>query len=139
MKGRILAIDYGDKRVGLAVSDEMRIIATPMETIEGKTRKELIEIIASAVKERGVTLIVLGLPLNMDGSEGNRARKTREFAGLLEERLELPVEFIDERLTSVQADALISERGISRRDRKKRGLTDKVAAIIILRSFLDKG
>ena len=130
----ILAIDYGEKRLGLAISDVLEMSANPLETIRSKSDEMDLEAIGKVVEQRGVELIVVGLPLNMDGSEGPMAQAARLFAGKIES-LGVPVETWDERLSSRAAEASLLEANLSRKKRK--GLRDKVAAAWFLQAFLD--
>jgi putative Holliday junction resolvase len=142
---RVLGLDYGTKTVGVALSDALMMTAQGLETIErksaGKLRRTLarIEEIIREYDEQGeqheVGLIVLGYPLNMDDSEGERCRATIEFQEALERRTGLPVVLWDERLTTVEADGILSEGGVRKKDRKT--YIDKVAAAIILQNYLD--
>ncbi|MHC4480127.1 MAG: Holliday junction resolvase RuvX [Planctomycetota bacterium] len=131
----ILGLDYGERRIGAAVSDELEIAAHPLPTIERDGQE--IERIASLVRERDATLVVLGMPLRMDGTEGTQARKVRGFAKALRKRLP-EVEFVlmDERLTTAQAHRALSEMGASMRQRRAR--VDRMAAQIILQRFLGR-
>ena len=135
---RIMALDYGSKTVGVALSDELLLTAQGHSIIrreaEKKLRKTLAEI-AQIAADNGVTEIVLGYPKNMDGSEGDRCEKTREFQALVEKRTGLPVTLWDERLTTVAADRAMDEAGL-RWDKKKEHV-DRIAAELILRGFLD--
>ncbi len=134
---RVLGLDIGDKRIGIALSDPMGIIAGALETYTRTRLAEDIAHIGSLCAESGVSRIVCGLPLHMNGLEGEQARKTREFVEVLRAALELPVHFIDERGTTKRArDALIE--GNMRRNRRKQTI-DKVAAVIILQDYLDGG
>ena len=133
---RILGIDYGDKRVGLAVSDEGGLIASGLPTFQRKGNdRPLIDHVRRLVEQYEVERIVVGLPLNMDGSIGPRARLTTEFANRLRNALGLDVETWDERLTSEQADRLMLAADLSRKKRKRR--IDRLAAHLILQSYLD--
>ena len=134
--GRILALDVGDVRIGIAVSDIMKIIANPLETYKrtGDLSKD-VAYIAKLCKEREVSLIVSGLPKNMRGEETLQTEKTRDFVAEVERQTGLPVEFIDERLTSVSAERVLIEGNVRRENRKK--VIDKVAATIILQNYLD--
>ena len=133
---RILGIDYGDRRVGIAVSDEGALIASGLPTFQRKGNdRGLIEHVRRLCEEYGVERIVVGLPINMDGSIGPRARLTAEFANRLRNALGLEVETWDERLTSEQADRLMLAADLSRARRKKQ--RDRVAAHLILQSYLD--
>jgi len=133
---RILGIDYGDKRVGLAVSDEGALIASGLPTFQRKGNdNELIEHVRRLCDEYGVERIVVGLPINMDGSIGPRARLTSEFANRLRNALGIQVVTWDERLTSEQAERLMLAADLSRAKRKKK--RDAIAAHLILQSYLD--
>ncbi len=135
---RFLGLDYGTKTVGVAISDPLLMSATPVETIwrerENKLRKTLARIEA-LVAEYQIKEVVLGLPLNMDDSFGDRANKTLEFKAMLEKRLGIQVNMYDERLSSFEAHELMRECGIKDVDHKKQ--IDKIAAMVILQGFLD--
>lgn len=135
--GRIMALDVGNVRIGIALSDLMGIIANPLETY---TRKGDIEkdvgYIVSLAKSREVTLIISGLPLDLKGREREQAEKTREFIDALEAACEIPVEYLDERFTTLSAERVLIEGNVRREDRKK--VIDKVAAAIILQNYLDR-
>ena len=136
---RILGLDYGSKTVGVAVTDPLGLTAQGVEIIRRKEENKLrrtyarIEELAS---EYGATAIVLGYPLNMDDTEGERARKTLAFKEALERRTGLPVFLQDERLTTVEADEIMIEAGLSREERKQH--VDRIAAQLILRDYLEK-
>lgn len=132
---RYLAVDYGDKRTGLAVCDAAETLATPYAVIETQNAAHLIEQIAQIAAKEGIEAIVLGLPLNMDGTEGSRAKRTRAFGRSLSERLDLPLEYHDERMSSYIADSFFAP-GLMTRDEKKKRM-DAVAAGVILQSFLE--
>ena len=133
----ILGLDYGSKTVGVAITDVLGLTVLPVTTIkrdrESKLRKTLAEIEA-LVEERRVEKIVLGLPLNMDGTEGERVEHTREFAEKLRLRVTVPIEFADERLTTMEAAEILDENGIPRCEQKK--VIDQVAAQLILEQYL---
>lgn len=135
---RIIALDYGSKTVGVAVSDELGLTALPLETIkrdkENKLRKTLARI-EEIIKERSISLIVLGKPLNMDDSEGERVKKTLEFGAALEKRTRLKVVLQDERLSSIEAKEILADSGIKKEDMKL--YIDSVAASVILRDFMN--
>ncbi|MDD6282584.1 MAG: Holliday junction resolvase RuvX [Oribacterium sp.] len=135
---RILGLDYGSRTVGVAISDPTGLIAQPLKTItrerESMLRKTLSEI-QEIVREYAVDRIVLGLPFNMDDTEGERARKTREFREKLSLRTEVPIIFMDERLTTVAAQEILDDSGIPRSEQKK--VIDQVAAGLILQTYLD--
>src|SRR5947209_16231279 len=101
---RVMALDYGTRRTGVAVCDELEITVRPVETIRGQNRQEALERAAALSQELGATQIVIGLPLNMDGTEGPAGKRTREFADMLGKMIEIPIELYDERLTSHEAE-----------------------------------
>lgn len=132
---RILAIDYGDARIGLAISDETEILASPIGTYASQSMRKDIDYIAALAKERDVGRIVLGLPINMDGSMGERADKTKSFGTVLERVSQIPVVYKDERLTTVSAERTLIECNMRREKRKQ--VIDTLSAQIILQSYLD--
>lgn len=132
MSGRVLAIDLGARRVGLAVSDPSGRIAQPAGTVERRSTAQVIEAIARVVEGLEVERIVVGLPRNMDGTEGKAARTARRFGARLQRRTARPVEFWDERLSTVEAERVLSSvRGVRRRQ-----VRDSVAASLILEGYL---
>jgi putative Holliday junction resolvase len=137
--GRIMGLDPGRKRIGVALSDESRLIASPLEVINRKAgpagTEAALDQVARLVEEHGVVEVVCGLPKNMDGSLGQAGRAVMEFARLLQDRLDCPVTLMDERLTSAQARRILIQADVSRAKRK--GATDKMAAALILQSKLD--
>ena len=133
--GRVLGLDVGDKRIGVAVSDETRLIASPYCVIQSVGWGPDSRKIADIMRETGAELIVSGLPYNMDGSLGFQAKKVQDFLRVVE-GLGFPVEWIDERLTTVTAQNALIEGGMRREDR--RGTVDKVAAAVILQAWLDR-
>jgi putative Holliday junction resolvase len=133
---RVLGIDHGQARIGLALSDSLRISAQPFEVIARKTDLLAAEQIAGIVRDNGVDRVVVGLPRNMDGSLGPQAERIKEFAELLETEMpDVSVLLWDERLTTAQSERLLIEAGTSRRKRKQK--IDKMAAAIMLQSYLD--
>ena len=135
---RIIGLDYGTKTVGVALSDESGLIAQPMETITRKHATKLRQTYArieEIISEYGVERIVLGLPKNMNNTQGVRVESTMEFKEKLERRTGLPVIMWDERLTTVAADRTMMEAGIRRENRKE--YVDKIAAAFILQGYLD--
>ena len=135
---RIMGLDYGSKTVGVAISDSLLLTAQGIETIERKEENKLRKTLArieTLVKEYEVEKIVLGLPLNMNDSIGERAEKTLEFKAMLERRTGLEVILWDERLTTVEAEQILIESNVRREDRKK--YIDKIAAGFILQGYLD--
>lgn len=131
---RILAIDYGKKRIGLAICDPDEKIASPLVVIKG--RGDLIKKILHHIENENVGAVVIGLPLNMDGSEGPQAKATRHFADQLRKRLNIPLHFQDERLSSFAADEKLAHIGLTRKKKTKR--RDAVAAANILQSFIEQ-
>jgi putative Holliday junction resolvase len=132
---RILALDHGTKRVGVAVSDELKMIAHPLEFIPAEPFADFLVRLKEILREKEVELVLLGMPRNMDGSYGPAALKVREFASALQAKIAIPIQFWDERLTSVQAQRFLIEGGVRRQDRKQK--VDKTAAAILLQSYLD--
>lgn len=133
---RVMAIDYGDVRIGIAISDMLKIISSPYETYKRINIQKDLEHISQIIKDKEVETVVIGLPLNMDGSEGNRAEVTREFGNLLLDNNEnIKIVYQDERLSSVEAEDILLEANV-RRDKRKQ-LIDQIAAQIILQSYLD--
>ena len=132
---RILAIDHGTKRMGIAISDEMRTIAQPLEFIAAEPLDRLFERLAQIIADKQVSLIVVGVPRNMDGTYGPAAVKVQEFVTALKERVTVPIKTWDERLTSVQANRYLIEADVRRSKRKEK--VDKTAAAILLQSYLD--
>ncbi len=135
---RIMGLDYGSKTVGVAISDSLLLTAQGIETIERKEENKLRKTLArieALVKEYEVEKIVLGLPLNMNDTIGERAEKTLEFKAMLERRTGLEVILWDERLTTIEAEQILIESNVRREDRKK--YIDKIAAGFILQGYLD--
>ena len=132
---RRLGIDHGERRVGLALSDEDGFIAHPRDTWHRKDPKQLLDRLVAFVEEEEVGEIVVGLPLHLDGREGASARRARRFAQLLGERTGLEVVLWDERLSTAAAQRSLSEAGVSAKEQKE--LVDRVAAAILLQSYLD--
>ena len=134
---RILGLDYGSKTVGVAMTDALGMTVEPYKTIqrdrESKLRQTLSEI-AEIVEQYQIKKIVMGLPLNMDDTEGDRAAKTRDFAEKLKLRVAVPIEFTDERLTTMEAEEILDQSGIPRSEQKK--VIDQVAAQLILEQYL---
>lgn len=132
---KILAVDYGDARTGLAVCDEMEMLASPLGTVHGAWQPKVAEQIAEKAKECGAKEIVMGYPLNMDGSAGDRAMKCKEFAQILEALTGLPVRMWDERGTTVSAHRMLNITNT--RGKKRKSVVDQVAAVVILQSYLE--
>lgn len=130
---KYLAIDYGDKRTGLATCDEGEIICSPLKVVVSDGR--LADNIVSVIEEYGIEGVVVGLPLNMDGTEGGQAKKVREFAEILEKQVNVPIFFQDERLSSFDADEKLA--GAELTNKKKKKVQDALAAASFLQGFLD--
>ena len=132
---RTAAVDYGEKRVGVAISDELGMLARPLATVESASPRQREQQTAQHLKDSGAGLVLVGLPRNMDGSEGPSAAAAREFGEKLRELSGLPVRFVDERLTTVQASRSLREAG--RDARKQKGVIDAASAVVMLQSWLD--
>ena len=136
---RKMGLDYGSKTVGVAMTDALGVTVMPFETItrkeENKLRRTLARI-AELVAQYEVDEIVLGRPVLMDGSDGERVEQTVIFKELLEKRVEVPIVFMDERLTTVEADEALREMDIPKSERKK--YIDQIAAVLVLRSYLNQ-
>ena len=133
---RIMAIDYGDARTGIAVSDLSRTLAGEAFTIQSWDPIAAADTIAQEAKQRDVGVLVLGYPRNMDGTDNPRTEKCRDFAALLREKSGLPVEFWDERRTTVDAHRILSEQ--NRHGKKRKAVVDAVAATLILEGYLNQ-
>lgn len=132
---RILAIDHGTRRMGIAISDELKTIAQPLEYIPAEPFAGFLTRLKALLSDKQVELIIVGMPRNMDGSYGTAAEKVREFISTLRTELNLPVRTWDERLTSVQANRLLIEGNVRREKRKQK--VDQMAAALLLQSYLD--
>ena len=132
---RILGIDYGDARIGIALSDELGILASPLQTYKSQSMRKDIDYIANISKENNCGKIVVGLPLNMNGTEGDRVSKTKSFGNVLEKVAGVPVVYKDERLTTVQVERVFEQANVKKDKRKQ--IVDKTAAVLILQSYLD--
>jgi len=133
---RVLGIDLGSRRIGLAVTDGLGLTAQPRATVARHGGARDIETIATALRECGADRIVLGLPLDPEGGEGPAARRARAFAGKLSAALHLPVELVDESFSTVEAEAVLLAADVSRARRKQ--VVDKLAAAVILQRWLDQ-
>jgi putative Holliday junction resolvase len=132
---RTLGIDYGTVRLGIAVSDDLGMIATGRESIRVRTMQDAVARTVEAVRNYEAARVVVGLPLNMDGSSGPMAETVKVFVGKLGDELDVPIETWDERMTSQEAERVLIEADVSREKRKK--VIDKMAAQAILQSWLD--
>lgn len=135
VKGKVMALDLGDKRIGIALSDTLRIIASGYEVWQRQSRREDFAHYAAIINQQEITLLVVGLPIPLSGVEGSRAAWVRDYTAELQQHIAIPVVFWDEALTSKQAEASLRERG--KRGKKLRQRVDAVAAAFILQSFLD--
>ena len=131
---RIMGIDYGDARTGLAVSDEMNILVGEAWTLNDWNPERVADVIAQESQKRNVRRLVLGLPKNMDGSEGPRAEKCRDFAELLRSKTDIELVMWDERRSSIEAHAILHANG--KKEKKHRKTVDAVAASLILEGYL---
>ncbi|MDB6056524.1 MAG: rnhD [Verrucomicrobiales bacterium] len=132
---RVLALDHGTKRIGLAISDEMGMIAQPLTFLNAEPIVALLESLKKVVAERNVEQILVGIPRNMDGTYGPAAEKARKFVEQLKVAIGVPIRTWDERLTSVQANRDMIQGGLRREERKLKA--DQTAAAILLQSYLD--
>ncbi len=132
---RILGLDAGEKRIGVALSDPLGIIASALTVVEVKTEADGVERVVALAREHEAERIVVGLPRSLDGSLGPQARRVQAFADLLAGRMDIPVVTWDERLSTVEAERTLVRAGIKRDKRKKR--LDSVAAAVILQGYLD--
>ena len=132
---RILAIDPGSKRIGIAVSDELKMIAQPLEFIPAEPFDKFVSRLQEIISDKEVELILVGMPRNMDGSYGPAAIKAQEFVEDLKGAVEVPIKTWDERLTSTQANRVLIQGGV-RRDKRKQKV-DQMAAALLLQSYLD--
>lgn len=136
---RILGIDFGERRIGLAVSDPSATIAQPLPTLTRRAGKRPpVAAIAELVREYDVSTCVIGLPLDLNGDETDWTREVRAFGAKLADRTGIAIEFVDERLTSVRAERAVRELGLKRRERHEKGRIDAAAAQLILQGFLDQ-
>lgn len=132
---RVLGIDYGQKRLGLALSDESGLLASPLEPYSRRTLDQDLDFLTALIKEKEVRQIVVGLPRNMNGSLGEMAKEVLAFVNDLKEKTDLPVDTFDERLTSSEAERLLIQTDVSRR--RRRTLRDGLAAVLILQGYLE--
>lgn len=132
--GRILGLDPGERRIGLALSDPLGIIAQPFSVLD-RGAPDLIDQLTGVIAENDVESVVIGLPISLDGTEGPAARAARDLGSEVQQHVDCDVTFFDERFTTVQAEAALLEGGVSRSDRKV--VRDKVAAALMLQGYLD--
>ena len=134
---KVLGVDYGEQRTGVAISDESRTIAFPRETLDCPRVEQAAAAVARLAEAEQAAEIVVGYPLNMNGSKGARAERTDEFLAEVAKRTAIPLKKWDERLSTKIAEAVLIEAGTSRQ--KRRGVVDKLAAQVILQGYLDAG
>ena len=132
---RVLAIDHGTVRMGIAVSDPLGTLAQPLEAIPAEPQAQFLDRLKQILQDKQVELILVGMPRNMDGSYGPAAAKVRDFVAMLKEHVSAPIKTWDERLTSAQANRFLIEADVRRADRRQK--VDKTAAAILLQSYLD--
>ena len=135
---RVMALDYGERGVGVAISDELQLTVRPLTTIrrEKRRRAELIERVRELVAENEIATLVVGLPLNMDGSRGAAVERVESFISDLRRSVSIPIVAVDERLTSREADRMLREMGVGPRERRAR--SDEYAASVILQDYIDE-
>ena len=134
--GRLLALDLGSRRIGLAVSDSLGLTAQPIETIHRTTKRAVFAELKNLIQQYNIAEIVLGNPLNMSGQAGPQAAKVAAFAEELRSRFALPVHLWDERLTSAEAHRVLDDSGHSKDRFARKGKVDRIAAALILQSFM---
>ena len=132
---RILALDHGTVRIGVAVSDELKMFASPLEYIPAEPFADFLKRFKEILQAKEVELIIIGMPRNMDGSYGPAALKVQAFIAVLKDTIITPIKTLDERLTTVQAQKFLIQGNVRRKDRKEK--VDQTAAAIILQSYLD--
>ena len=132
---RIMCLDYGDVRIGIAFSDLLQTIASPYSTYTRKNLQADLDFFKSLALSQDVELVVIGLAYNMDGTSGDRIEKTKDFGDKLSNYLNLPIEYVDERLSSIEAEDILREAKVP--SIKRKGLIDKIAAGIILQNYLN--
>jgi putative Holliday junction resolvase len=136
---RVLGIDFGERRIGLALSDPSATIAQPLPTLTRRMGKRPpIAAIVEIIHNHEVARAVIGLPLNLAGDETEWTASVREFAAKLQDRAGVPVDFLDERLTSVQAERAVRSLGLKRSERERKDRIDAAAAVLLLQTFLDR-
>jgi putative Holliday junction resolvase len=135
--GRLLGVDYGSVRIGLSISDPERRLASPLAVYERRGREQDALYLRSLVSAEEIKAIVVGLPVHLDGREGQKAAEARAFGAWLAETTELPVTFWDERFSTVEAESALWQAGLTHKKRKAR--RDRVAAQILLQAYLDAG
>ena len=134
---RVMAIDYGTKAIGLAVSDELRLTVRPLTTVRRgkKSYAQVVAEICALIAEHEIATLAIGLPLNMDGTRSEMTARVESFVNDLRAQLTIPIEMVDERLTSYEAEQILRAMGVGERERRAR--SDEYAAVLILQDYLD--
>jgi len=136
--GRVLGVDAGERRVGVALSDELRLLARPVTVLDRRQGlAPVLDALIALARREDARLLVVGWPLNADGSRGRQAERAEKFARVAERVVGLPVELWDERLSTAEAEAMLREQGVNMRRVRQRGQVDAVAAAVILQDYLD--
>jgi putative Holliday junction resolvase len=135
LSGRVLGLDVGSRRIGIAVSDPLGITAQGLETLQRKNKRHDFEYLARVIREYEVQEIVVGLPLRMSGAEGTQSEKMRAFAGELQKKFGMPIHLFDERLTSAEANRFLRQTELSIEKRGK--AVDRMAAVLILQAWME--
>ena len=133
---RIMALDVGDKKIGVALSDPLKITSQGLETYIRKETEEDYKYFAELIKKNDAEILVVGLPKNMNGTEGPQAEKVKEFINKLQKYTDVKIDYADERLTTMEAEKMLISGDVSRKNRKK--VVDKVAANLILQNYLQR-
>jgi putative Holliday junction resolvase len=133
--GRVLALDLGKRRIGLALSDELGLTAQGLPTLQRTNKAQDLEALRQLIRDKEVALVVVGQPLHMSGTEGRQANQAAQFARTLQSRAQVEVRLWDERLTTVEAGRVLKQSGVSRQ--KQKAAVDRLSAVLILQSYLD--
>jgi putative Holliday junction resolvase len=134
-EGRLIGLDIGERRIGVAVSDEMNVVALPERVIERRNLEDDLRALSDLAREKRARGFIVGLPIRLDGSQGKEAQRVAEFARKLAQRADIPVEMSDERFSTKQAERHLIKSDVKRK--RRRQVIDKIAAQIILQSYLD--
>ena len=134
-RGRVLGLDFGKRRIGLALSDELGLTAQGLPTLQRTNKAQDLDALRRLIRDNGVGLVVMGQPLHMSGTEGRQANYVAQFARTLESLVQVEVRLWDERLTSVEAGRVLKQSGLSRQ--KQKAAVDRLSAVLILQSYLD--
>ncbi len=132
---RVMAVDYGTKAIGLAICDELQLTVRPLTTIRHPELNQAPQRISQLAEEYDIETLVVGLPLNMDGTSGEAVEKVKAFVAELQPQVSVPIKLVDERLTSYEADQILREMGVGLKERKAK--SDEYAAVLILQDYLD--